>query len=394
MSNWDYFKIGDIFKISSGGTPSRSKPEYFENGNIPWVKTGDLKGIYVNFPEEKITELALANSSAKIFPKNTVLLAMYGATIGACSILPFEASTNQACAAFLPADNCNIHYLYYFLTSIKQDLINLGVGGGQPNISAGIIKEIQIPLPPLEQQKKIAAILDAADAYRQKTKALIAKYDELTQSLFLDMFGDPVRNEKGWELKKFSEFTSKYNQGVNTTTEKIIYTENGTFPIIRAGEVGKGQLNFNSVVWVDEENQTRIKGSCKPKFGDVLYANIGANLGTACLVETTREFGIAWNVFRIQLIENINKIFFVYQLNSDSMRKKVWSHVKTATVPFISGKQIAELNFINPNQIIQTQFAARVQAIEKQKAQAQASLEKAEDLFNSLLQRAFKGELA
>ena len=329
----------------------------------------------------------------KISIPNDILFSVR-APVGPTNINNTEACIGRGLSALRCKDDKVImKYLLHFLRASEEIISNLGTGSTFKAITISELKKIQIPLPPLEQQKRIAAILDAADTYRQLTKALIAKYDELTQSLFLDMFGDPVKNEKGWEIKKFSEFTSKYNQGVNTTTEKIIYTEYGTFPIIRAGEVGKGQLNFNSVVWVDEENQTRIKDACKPKFGDVLYANIGANLGTACLVETTREFGIAWNVFRIQLTQDINKIFFVYQLNSDSMRKKVWSNVKTATVPFISGKQIAELNFINPNQIIQNQFAERVQVIEQQKAQAQASLEKAEELFASLLQKAFKGEI-
>ena len=130
-------KIGDVFKVTSGGTPSRKKQEYYKNGTIPWVKTGDLKGKYANEPKEYITELALANSSAKIFPKNTVLLAMYGASIGACSILKIAAATNQACGAILPSEKCDHVYLYYYLKSINKELISKGVGGAQPNISGG-----------------------------------------------------------------------------------------------------------------------------------------------------------------------------------------------------------------------------------------------------------------
>lgn len=112
MSNLNFVKIGDVFKVTSGGTPSREKPEYYVGGNIPWVKTGDLKGKYANYPTEHITDEALKNSSAKIFPKNTVLLAMYGATIGACSILPFDAATNQACGALLPTDKYDTDFLF------------------------------------------------------------------------------------------------------------------------------------------------------------------------------------------------------------------------------------------------------------------------------------------
>ena len=126
--------IGDVFTVSSGGTPLRDKPEYYINGNIPWIKTGDLKGKYVNNPDEFITEEALKNSSAKLFPERTVLLAMYGATIGACSILPFEASINQACAALLPTDKCDEVYLYYFLKSILGQLVKMGVEIGRAHV--------------------------------------------------------------------------------------------------------------------------------------------------------------------------------------------------------------------------------------------------------------------
>ena len=168
--NWREVKIGKVLKVTSGGTPSRKKPEYYEDGDIPWIKTGDLKYRFIVKPSECITELGLKNSSAKLFPPKTVLLAMYGATIGACSILKIEASTNQACAALLPSKECDENYLYYFLKSKRSDLIGKGVGGAQPNISGGIIKDTKIPLPSLEEQKKIAAILDAPKPFARKTK--------------------------------------------------------------------------------------------------------------------------------------------------------------------------------------------------------------------------------
>ena len=112
-------RLGDIFTISSGGPPDKRQAKYYENGTIPWVKTGDLKEKYVSHNIERITQEGLDNSSANLFPADTVLVAMYGATIGACSILGFEASTNQACAAFLPTSKVLPDYLYYFLLPAK-----------------------------------------------------------------------------------------------------------------------------------------------------------------------------------------------------------------------------------------------------------------------------------
>ena len=112
-------KLGDIFEIGSGGTPSKAHPEYY-GGNIPWVKTGDLKNEYLYEAEDFITEEGLNNSSAKIYEENTVLIAMYGATIGATSILKMKACTNQACAAFRKNEQVIPEYLYYFLRSKKE----------------------------------------------------------------------------------------------------------------------------------------------------------------------------------------------------------------------------------------------------------------------------------
>ena len=130
-------KLGDIFEIGSGGTPSKSHPEYY-GGNIPWVKTGDLKNEYLYEVEDFITEEGLNNSSAKMYEADTVLIAMYGATIGATSILKMNACTNQACAAFKKNEQVIPEYLYYFLRSQKEKFVKDGVGGAQPNISAEI----------------------------------------------------------------------------------------------------------------------------------------------------------------------------------------------------------------------------------------------------------------
>ena len=175
-------RLGDIFTITSGGTPDKKKSEYYANGTIPWVKTGDLKNQYVPTGIECITEEGLKNSSAKLFPPNTVLVAMYGATIGACSILPYEASTNQACAAFLPNEKVMPTYLYYFLSSKKEQFIKDGVGGAQPNISAGYLKNVQFDLIPMQQQINMVSTLDKVSELIALRKEQLAKLDRLVKS--------------------------------------------------------------------------------------------------------------------------------------------------------------------------------------------------------------------
>ena len=167
---WQNLTLNDVAKWGSGGTPSRKQPEYYA-GNIAWVKTGELNNDYLYETEEHITKDAIKNSSAKIFPKETVIIAMYGATIGQCAILGIDAATNQACACGIVKQNTYNKFLFNYLTSQKNNFINLGKGGAQPNISQTIIKEYPISLPSLPEQKEIVRILDVLISKEQQTRA-------------------------------------------------------------------------------------------------------------------------------------------------------------------------------------------------------------------------------
>jgi len=382
-------KIGDVIDISSGGTPNRKRVEYFEGGDTPWIRTGDLKGKYVSTPQEHITREALENSSAKIFPANTVLLAMYGATIGACSILPFPAATNQACGALLPSDKYYPLFLFYYLKSIKPQLIRRGVGGAQPNISARIIKDTNFPLLPLEEQKKIAAILDAADELRQKDKALIAKYDELTQSLFLDMFGDPVTNPKKWKSVKLESVCGKITDGTHKTP---IYKDSGVI-FLSAKNIKKYELNCDSPKYISKEEHALLSKRCNVEKDDILITKSGS-LGMAAMVGFDFEFSIFESLALLKYIrESIDGKFLLYYLNTPSTQYKYAGITKGVGVKHLHLSDLRRLDIILPSRAIQKHFTERIQSIESQKTLAQESLDKSEALFNSLLQKAFKGEL-
>jgi type I restriction enzyme, S subunit len=157
---WVTTFLGEIAEWGSGGTPSRRVKEYFE-GDIPWIKTGELNQKYISDSEEKISRQAVEKSSAKIFPKGSVGIAMYGATIGKLAIWRIDASTNQACAvAKIDTSILFNEFLYYFLLSEKSSLIKAGKGGAQPNISQGVIKSWSINLPPFNEQHRIVAKIE------------------------------------------------------------------------------------------------------------------------------------------------------------------------------------------------------------------------------------------
>lgn len=179
---WEIVKIGDFAHTTSGGTPKRSNSEYY-GGNVPWVKSGDLNDASLFSVDEYISDLGLEKSSAKLFKPGTVLIALYGATIGRLSILQIEAASNQAVCGITLPDEVDNKYLFYYLRSIREKLIGQGKGGAQPNISQGVVKEIEVSLAPPEQQKRIVAKIeelfshiDAGIAALTKAKQLLKQY--------------------------------------------------------------------------------------------------------------------------------------------------------------------------------------------------------------------------
>ncbi len=189
---WEKKKLDSFVKTTSGGTPLRST-KLFWNGNIPWLKSGELNDGLITQVEEFITEDGLNHSSAKIFKKGTLLMAMYGATAGKLGFLDFDSSTNQAiCAILNDEDVSNSKFIYYFLLKDRNKIIKDSFGGAQPNISQNYIRAMEIPLPPLDIQTQTVAYLDAlhvkADALKKaqqtKKEELLALKASLLESAF------------------------------------------------------------------------------------------------------------------------------------------------------------------------------------------------------------------
>ncbi|AQQ60700.1 hypothetical protein XJ32_06455 [Helicobacter bilis] len=187
--HWEVVRSGLIYKnISSGTTPQSDNDEYYKNGNIFWINSGDLNDSVLTNSKNKITQKAMmAHSALKIFPKGSLIIAMYGATIGKVSILGIDACTNQACCVLCESKYLNTRFVFYYFVAKRQDLISMAYGGGQPNISQDIIKNFKIPLPPLQEQEEIAAFLDSKvaqiDSAIEKTKKQIELVKEYKNTL-------------------------------------------------------------------------------------------------------------------------------------------------------------------------------------------------------------------
>jgi type I restriction enzyme S subunit len=295
-------------------------------------------------------------------------------------------------SALRPRQNVHSRYLFYILYAhhcFKTTLSYQNKTTGILNLQLKrYLEETKIPLPPLETQKKIAAILDKADELRQNDKKILQKYEQLAQSVFLDMFGDLVNNQMGWPLVKFGSIFRSLKYGVSTPP---IYSTNGT-PFIRATNIKGGGITKNGMVYISNIEASKIE-KCRLDEGDLIIVRSGANTGDCSRIP--KEYQDAYGGFDIIIkIDEPYSTFYNFLLNTKSGKAVLAPLTRRAGQPHLNSMQITALEVIAPPTGMQLRFKELLENIEIQKSITLKSLQKSEELFQSLLQRAFKGELA
>lgn len=390
--SWEMVRLGDVCDTSSGGTPSSKNTNYY-GGDIPWIKSGDLRENIINQASSFITEEGLKNSSAKWVEPKAVLLAMYGATVGRLAILNIAATTNQAVCSIRPKeDNIAIEYIYYLLRSKVSIFLRQAVGGAQPNISQTIIKETVIPFPPLPEQQRIADILDKAEAINQKREQALALCDEFLRATFLDMFGDPVSNPKGWEVERLESFILHMNNGLSRRRK---VQENVGDIVLRLQDIQYDGIGFEK-----ELNRVELDENEKKRYellaGDILFVRVNGNpdyVGRSAVFNGYKE-PIFHNdhLIRIRLNERLLPEYLVFLLHSDVENNLISQQIKTSAGQHtISQKGIKDIEIPISSVDLQQKFINILEKVNAIKAQIQQAQEL--PLFNALSQQAFKGEL-
>ena len=385
-------KLGDFYKITSGGTPSRSHEEYYENGSIPWVKTGDLKSKYLFQTEEKISELGVNNSSARIYPANTVLLAMYGATIGATSILKINAATNQACAAFVPREDILPEYLYAFLESRKERFIKDAVGGAQPNLSASYLKRVSFDCVSLEKQKNVTRVLNRVYNLISLRKQQLTKLDELVKARFVEMFGDLASPACSWKKEKIVNICADQDDikcgPFGTQLSKDEYQSAG----VAVWEIPQINSNFllKPTHFITAEKALQLESySIIP--GDIAMSRKG-NVGRCAVFSENLKNGIIHSdVLRIRIDKKrAVPTFMMHQLhNSNFIKHQIELVSSGAIMAGINVTKLKEIEVHLPPLTLQNEFATFVERVDQQKQTVQQSLEKLELMKKALMQEYF-----
>ena len=377
-------RLGDICTIQSGGTPSRHNKAYWDDGTIPWVKISDIKDKYLDATEERITKLGLENSSAKIFPAGTILYTIF-ATLGEVCILNIEAATNQAISGIqLESEQVDKDYLYHYLSSLKSTVNNIGRGVAQNNINMTILRNFEIPLPPLEEQRKIAAVLDKVSDLIAKRRTQLDKLDELVKSRFIEMFGDTVLNPYDWN-KDFLGTVCNVRDGTHDSPQ---YYQTG-YPLVTSKNVTAGKIDLSNCSLISEADYNKINERSKVDKGDIIMPMIGT-VGKPVIVEIEPNFAIK-NVALIKF-RQASKVLNIYirtLLQSDYFDDAVISKIRGGTQKFISLGDIRNLEVLVPPIELQNQFADFVKQTDKSKLAIQKNLEKLEILKKSLMQKYF-----
>ena len=374
-------KLGEVFTIASGGTPDKGNPFYYENGTIPWVKTGDLKNQYVPTGIDCITEEGLNNSSAKLFPPNTVLVAMYGATIGACSILSYEAATNQACAAFLPNENVLPTYLYYFLSSKREQFVKDGVGGAQPNISAGYLKNVQFGLIPMQQQIDIVEKLDKVEKLIALRKEQLAKLNQLVKSRFVELFGDTPDEEK----KTMADICKIITDGTHQPPK---FTSTG-IPFLFVSNIVTNEIHYDAEKFISEETYAELIKRTPIAIGDILLSTVGS-YGHPAVVKSDKPFCFQRHIAYLKPnADMVNSEYLRGAILSADVQRQIDERVKGIAQKTLNLSEIRKLQLPLPSMEQQEQFAAFVEQTDKSKLAIQYSLNKLELLKKSLMQKYF-----
>lgn len=337
-------------------------------------------------------KIGFYNEYTHEFP--TLLITCRGATCGTVNISEPKSYVNgNAMALDNLSKDYDLKFLYhYFGQRGFNDVIS---GSAQPQITRENLSKVEVPKINLATQQRIAAILDQADAIIQNNRAIVQKYDALTQSLFLDMFGDPVKNEKRFEKSTVGEQCNVKGGKRVPKNEKLV-KENTGFPYIKAGNIKKGKVTTKDLEYLLPQTREKLKRYLVNE-GDVCITVVGVNIGDIGIVpKELHKANLTENANKLLINDSkkLNNFYLAFYLQMDFVQQEIKKRTMAVGVPKLALFRIEQIELLLPPLELQNQFAERVAVIESQKQQAQLELAKSEELFNSLLQRAFNGELS
>lgn len=413
--NWNARKLFGLLKSIGSGTTPKGNDSYYD-GDIPWLNTGDLTDSYVNIIGKTVTDIAMTECSAlKLFDKNSVVIAMYGATIGKLGIITFPTTTNQACCVMSCSKSLYNKYLFYVLYSARDYILTLSYGAGQPNISQETMKSFKLCCPDVVEQQQIADYLDKKcgeiDRVIETEKLVIEKLKEYKQSIITKAVTKgldksvPLKDSgiewigkipQHWHRTKLKRVLSTpIADGPHETPELL---DNG-IPFLSAEAVKNNKLNFNfKRGFISREEHIRFCKKCKPQLNDIFMIKSGATTGNVAIVETEDEFSV-WSPLALIRV-NANTIFYKYMfyyLQSNNFRRQVelfWSYGTQQNIGMdvLGNLYVAYSNRIEKQQQIAEYLDKKCSEIDKAIANKEQVIEKFTEYKKSLIYECVTGK--
>ena len=383
----EYKRIEEFTTVVTGGTPSTAKSEYWDGGVIPWLQSGCCQNCDVDKTEKYITQEGYDNSSTRMMPLNTVMIALTGATAGKVGYLKFEACGNQSITGILPCDSINQRYLFYYLLSQREKILTDCVGGAQAHISQGYVKNIKVPVLSLSEQEKIVEVLTKLSDVISKRQGEINALDNLIKARFVEMFGNPVSNPFKWKKKTLKEVCVKLNDGTHFSPESF---ESGDYKYITAKNIKLSGFDFTNITYVPEKVHRPIYDRCNPEVGDVLYIKDGATTGIAMVNTLEEEFTLLSSVALLKQDRAVmNGYFLTALLNNEEMYLDIRNNMGGAAITRLTIAKLNAIKVVVPPIELQNQFADFVNQVDKSKVAVQKALNETQLLFDSLMQEYF-----
>ncbi|MDY0763497.1 restriction endonuclease subunit S [Acinetobacter pittii] len=379
-------RFGDLCKLQNGRA---FKPEEWSEEGTPIVRIQNLNDEtkpfnYCNFDVEKRFWI---NSGDLLFSWSGTP----GTSFGAFFWNRGKGFLNQHIFRVdVKEELVDKHYLRYALNSLIVKIIDQAHGGvGLKHITKAKLEEVQIPLPSLAEQRRIASILDQADELRQKRQQAIEKLDQLLQATFIDMFGDPISNPKNWNKCLLEKVTHKITDGTHKTPT---YMSSG-IEFLSAKDIKKGRIVWNTNKYISEQEHSQLIKRCNPEIGDVVLAKSGS-LGSVAIIDRSHQFSLFESLCLIKHDrQQIDAIFLTSMLRSPSMLSHLLGKNKGIAIKHLHLVDIRELEILLPPIELQLEFSSKIRSIDKLIGIHLSSLEYIGSLFKSLQNQAFSGTL-
>lgn len=381
--------LGNVCNVTTGQSAPQ-EADAFGSFGTPFVRAGSLERL-CNGENENTLELVAPEKAAKyrlkVFPKDTIVFAKSGmsAKVGRVHRLRRDCHIVSHLAAVIPSAKVDSGYLHrWFEYSPPSRLIE---NDAYPSIKTSTLEKIEIPLPSLPEQRRIAAILDKADALRAKRREAIAKLDQLLQSMFLDTFGNPTTNPHGFKLMGLGEVASQVTDGAHHTP---VRDEQG-IPLLSARNVLMGSIDFSNTDFVGQDEYERLRKRCEPTRGDVLISCSGS-IGRVARVLTDRPFVLVRSAALVKLkAEDVTPAFVEYQLRTPFLQAQMQRSAKSSSQANLFQKPIRELQIMVAPLPLQRKFESLVSEVQMRRNVLVESERRHSDLFASLQNAAFQG---